>query len=232
MSDKHLQSVLVIGAIAGGVEQLEQVLGENESDIVLVVGDLGQAWSKADTYRAIFKTLGESRRPTYWVPGQIDAPLSGYAREAYNMELVFPTLRCVHGTVALGPDSVLFAGMGGDIVDDPGAIHGEEAYLTYAGWEAEYRLKTVRDFDELQRVFLFTTPPAHKGMHVGQSEVLAELIKTYRPRLVVAGGDEPAQQQLGTTFVVCPGRLDRGNFALVDFQSLSVEHVVAAGQTA
>jgi Icc-related predicted phosphoesterase len=47
----------------------------------------------------------------------------------------------------------------------------------------------------------------------------------------VAGGDEPAQEQLGTTLVVCPGRLDRGNYAVVDFHKLSVEHVVAAEQT-
>jgi Icc-related predicted phosphoesterase len=232
MSDKHLQRMLVIGAVGGGIERLEQVLGESEFDVLLVVGDLGQAWSKPETYRAVFRTLGESGRPAYWVPGPIDAPLGDYLREAYNMEVVFPQLRCVHGTVALGPSSVLFAGMGGEIVDDPDAMRGEEAYLRYPGWEAEYRLKTVRDFDELQKVFLFTTAPAHKGMHAGSSEVLAELIKTYRPRLVVAGGDEPMQQQLGKTLVVCPGRLDRGHHALVDFQALSVEHVVAAEQTA
>jgi Icc-related predicted phosphoesterase len=195
--------------------------------MVLAVGDLGQAWSKSDTYRAIFKTLGESRRPTYWVPGPIDAPLSDYLREAYNMELVFPLLRCVHGTVALGPGHMLFAGLGGDIVDDPDAMRGEEAYLEYAGWEAEYRLKALRDFDEHERIFLFTTPPAHKGVRTGGSEVLAELIKTHRPRLVVVAGDEPANQQLGTSLVVCPGRLGGGNHAVVDLRSAAVEHVVA-----
>ena len=229
---KHLESVLVVGGIHGNVERLQGLLGENDSDVVVAVGDLGQAWSKADTYRAIFKALGETRRPTFWVPGPVDAPLSGYLREAYNMELVFPLLRCVHGSVALGPGHVLFAGLGGDIADDPDAMRGEEAYLEYAGWEAEYRLKPVRDFDEHQMVLLFTTPPAHKGVRTGGSEVLAELIKTYRPRLVVIGGDEPANQLLGTTLVVCPGSLDGGNHAVVDFHKLSVEHVIAAEQPA
>jgi Icc-related predicted phosphoesterase len=232
VSSKHLHSLMVIGGVRGGVERLEELLGENESDVALVVGDLGQAWSKADTYRAIFKALGEARRPAFWVPGPIDAPLSGYLREAYNMEVVFPSLRCVHGTAALGPSNVLFAGMGGDIVDDPDAVRGEEAYLTYGGWEVEYRLKIVREFDEHDKVFLFTTPPAHKGLRTDGSETLAELINTYRPRLVVVAGDEPANQHLGKTLVVCPGRLDLGDHAIVDFRDNSVEHVIATEQPA
>jgi Icc-related predicted phosphoesterase len=229
---KHLDTLLLISGVRGDTDRLEALLAETEADVVLVVGDLGQAWSKADTYRAIFKTLGGSKRPTFWVPGPVDAPLSEYLREAYNMELVFPSLRCVHGTLALGPSNVLFAGMGGDIVDDPDAVRGEEAYLTYGGWEVEYRLKAIRDFDEHERILLFTTQPAHKGMHADGSEVLAELIKTYRPRLVVVAGDEPEQRQLGKTPVICPGRLDRGSYALVDFRTLTVEHVLTNEQPA
>ena len=35
------------------------------------------------------------------------------------MELVYPHLNGVHGTFAIGPSHVLFAGMGGEIVDEP-----------------------------------------------------------------------------------------------------------------
>ena len=42
----------------------------------------------------------------------------------------------------------------------------------------------------------------------------------------------PANQVLGTTLVVWPGPLDRGNHAVVDYHKLSVEHVIAAEQPA
>ena len=35
------------------------------------------------------------------------------------MELVYPHLNGVHGTFAIGPSHVLFAGMCGEIVDEP-----------------------------------------------------------------------------------------------------------------
>jgi len=138
----------------------------------------------------------------------------------------------VHGTVALGPGDVLFAGMGGEIADDPETIRAEEALVRYPGWEVEYRLKVIREFDAQEQVFLFTTPPAHKGLREPGSEVLAELIKTYNPRLVIVGGEEPAEEELGRTLVVCPGRLDRGHYAVVDLRTRSVEAATLAQQAA
>jgi uncharacterized protein len=138
----------------------------------------------------------------------------------------------VHGTVALGPGDVLFAGMGGEIADDPETIGAEEALVRCPGWEVEYRLKVIREFDAQEQVFLFTTPPAHKGLREPGSEVLAELIKTYNPRLVIVGGEEPAEEELGRTLVVCPGRLDRGHYAVVDLDTRSVETASLAQQAA
>jgi hypothetical protein len=152
-----------------------------------------------------------------------DAPLNDYLSESYNMEIAFPKLRGVHGTAALGPDHVLFAGIGGDIVDDPDAVRSEEALVRYPGWEAEYRLKVVGEFKDYPKVFLFATRPMHKGLHEPGSEVLAELINTYRPRVVVTAGDEPSEERLGTSLVVSPGHLDQGRYALIDFHESSVE---------
>jgi uncharacterized protein len=232
---RRIRRVVAVAGIGGEVPPLEQLLGglpEADDDAVAVVGDLGAAWSKADTYRLIFRALGQGGRPTFWVPGPTDAPLRDYLRESSNMEIAYPFLHGVHGTVALGPGNVLFAGMGGEIADDPETMRAEEAVLRYPGWEVEYRLKLIREFDTSEQVFLFTTPPAHKGLHEPGSEVLAELIKTYNPRLVIVAGDEPAEEQLARTLVVCPGRLDRGCYALVDLRARSVEYATLTQQAA
>jgi Icc-related predicted phosphoesterase len=223
---KHIQKVLAIGGMNGEVDLLENLfeeLGDEPIDAVTLVGDLGAPWSKADTYRALFKALGHADLAAFWIPGPHDAPISDYLRESYNIEIAYPKLRGVHATAAIGPDHVLFAGIGGEIVDDPDTVRSEEALIRYPGWEAEYRLKVVGEFKDYAKVFLFTTRPAHKGLHEPGSEVLAELINTYRPRIVITGGDEPSGESLGTSLVLCPGRLDRGRYALVDFHNSTVE---------
>jgi uncharacterized protein len=223
---RHFQKLLAVGGLNGEVEPLETLLGrigEEPVDAVTVVGDLGAPWSKADTYRAVFKTLGHSGRSAFWIPGPNDAPLGDYLRESYNMEVAYPNLRGVHGTAVIGPDHVLFAGIGGEIADDPEVVRSEEALIRYPGWEAEYRLKVLDEFKDYLKVFLFATRPQHKGLHENGSEMLAELINTHRPRVVVTAGDEPEEERLGTSLVVSPGRLDRGSYALVDLHEATVE---------
>jgi uncharacterized protein len=213
----HLRTLLAVGDVEGAVDALEDLLeAEPERQAIALVGDLAGAGATAETYRTLFKALGGAATPAYWVPGRNDAPLSTYLRESYNLELVFEQLRGVHATAALGVEDVLFAGLGGELVDDPAAARDEETTLRYPAWGAEYRLKVVRDFDAHSRVFLFSTTPAHKGLERPGSEVLAELVNSYAPRVAVVAGDEPGVEQLGTTLVVCPGRLGRGEYALVD----------------
>lgn len=223
---RNVRKLLAVGGINGTTEPLEQLLtdmSEQPVDVIAVVGDLGAAWTKADVYRAIFTTLGRTDIPTFWVPGPVDAPLGDYLREAYNMETVFPHLHGVHGTAVDGPGHILYAGMGGEIVDDPETVRVEESVLRYPAWEVEYRLKVIREFKEHPKVFLFTTRPAHKGLREPGSETLAELINTYRPRLVIVAGEGVTEERLGTTLVVSPGRLDQGQYALIDLQDLSVD---------
>jgi Icc-related predicted phosphoesterase len=57
---------------------------------------------------------------------------------------------------------------------------------------------------------------------VAGSEVLAELVNTHRPRLVVCGGDRGAEM-LGRSLVVAPGRLRDGEYAVADLHSHDVE---------
>jgi uncharacterized protein len=230
---KHIQKVLAVGGINGEVDLLENLfeeLGDEPIDAVTLVGDLGAPWSKPDTFRALFKALGHADLAAFWIPGANDAPIRDYLRESYNMEIAYPKLRGVHATAAIGPDHVLFAGIGGEIVDDPETVRSEEALIRYPGWEAEYRLKVVGEFKDYAKVFLFMTRPAHKGLHEPGSEVLAELINTYRPRIVVTGGDEPSEENLGTSVILCPGRLDQGRYALIDFHNSSVEFETVAAR--
>jgi uncharacterized protein len=230
---KHIQKVLAVGGINGEVDLLGDLfdeLGDEPIDAVTLVGDLGAPWSKADTYRALYKALGHADLAAFWIPGANDAPISDYLRESYNMEIAYPKLRGVHATAAIGPDHVLFAGIGGEIVDDPETVRSEEALIRYPGWEAEYRLKVVGEFKDYAKVFLFTTRPAHKGLREPGSEVLAELVNTYRPRIVVTAGDEPSEERLGTSLVLSPGRLDQGRYALVDFPNSAVEFGTVAAR--
>lgn len=222
----HLRRLVAAGPINGAAEGLQALLGEaaeNEADAAVIVGDLAAPGGGKESFRAIFRALGEARLPTFWVPGAADAPLSTYLRESYNMELVYPHLNGVHGTFAIGPSHVLFAGMGGEIVDEPDSTRLEDERLRYPAWEVEYRLKTIGELKDYEKVFLFATQPAHKGLHGAGSEALAELINTYRPQLAVVAGDGVAETLLGRTLVVCPGRLEQGQYALIDLHDLSVQ---------
>ena len=148
------------------------------------------------------------------------------------MEIAFPRLRGIHGTAAIADGQVLFAGMGGEIVDDPDAPRVEESMLRYPGWEAEYRLQLIDQFDQPVRVLLFATRPAHKGLHELGSEVVAELIKTYAPKVAIVAGEGAAEERLGTSLVISPGRLDLGIYSVIDIHDGSVEVGELAGVTA
>lgn len=223
---RGIRTILVVGEIRGELEPLKQLIGDPPTgvDAIAVTGDLGAAWSKADTYREIFRVLGESGLPTFWIPGPTDAPLREYLREAHNMEIAFPHVRGVHGTAAQPDGHLLVAGMGGEIVDDPDTIRDEEALLRYPGWEVEYRLKILDEFKDREKVFLFTTWPSHKGLHEPGGEILAELIKTYNPRLVIVGREGGvAEMRIAKSLVISTGRLDQGEYTVVNLRELTVE---------
>jgi uncharacterized protein len=222
---KRSRKLLVLGSIRGTVDPLERLfrlLPESATDLVAVLGDLVRPGDDPGTHKGILRALAESRWPTYWIPGAGDGPISGYLREAYNLEIASGRLHAVHGSAVLDPGKhYLFAGMGGEIVDDPDEP-GDERQLRYPGWEAEYRLKVVHQFEQV-RILMFTTPPAHKGLGEPGSEVVAELLKTHRARFALVPGDEPAAEWLGTTLVVTPGRFDEGKVAFIDLHEEAIE---------
>jgi Icc-related predicted phosphoesterase len=209
------------------VERLRDVAADRAVDATVVVGDLGGGPDRRESYRSVFRALVEYRSPVYWVPGAGDAPIGVYLREAYNIEVVSPLLRAVHGTLAFTPGQPVVAGMGGEISDDPHATRDEVERLRYPRWEAEYRLKILAEHAEHERVLIFATPPAHKGRGIPGSEAVAELINTHRPRLVVCGG-ERRTEILGRSTIVAPGGLTDGHYAVADIHS----HEVVLGELA
>jgi Icc-related predicted phosphoesterase len=225
MSTQRVTKILCAAEPRGNAEAVERLLviaAERGAHAVAVVGDLATAGDR-ESYRAVFHALGSGGLPAFWVPGAHDAPIGDYLREAHTMEIVHPDLHGVHGTAAMAPDGhILFAGMGGHVDDDPDAPRDELDTLRYPRWEPDYRLKILNEFAEHQPVLLFSTPPAHKGLHVPGSDVLAELAATYRARLVVCGG-ERTSELLGRTLVVAPGSLLDGLYAVVDLEAREAE---------
>ena len=205
------------------VERMLEAVGRDEAQALALLGDLG-AEGEVREYAAILRTAGRANLPAFYIPGPGDAPFGKYLREAHNTEVVFPSMHAVHGTFALAPGyQLLFAGMGGEIVDDPHHEREELEQLSYPGWEVEYRLKILRELKDYPKVFLFGTPPAHKGLREGGSEVLAEVVKTYAPALVLTGGEGFHGEQLGTSLMVSLGTLSEGEYALVDLSEREVE---------
>jgi uncharacterized protein len=207
------------------IEALLRAAEDLDVQAIALVGDLaGSGEDRAAEYRSVFRALGRAGHHTYWVPGAADAPVYEYLREAHNIEVVYPFLRGVHGTAAFAPGTVLVAGFGGEVDDDPAGPRDELRRLRYPRWEVEYRLKLLQHelSEHEQLILLFSTPPAHKGLGTGGSEALAQLAVTYRARLVVCGGGRGAMM-LGRTLVVAPGCLADGSYAVADLHARTAE---------
>ncbi len=224
---QHTRTVAAVSHVDGDVDRLARFVekaGEAGADALAVIGDFGGAAGRGpDAYRRALVVLGEGELPTFFVPGPGDHPIHEYLAECYNAEIVFPHLRGVHGGFAFGPGHVLFAGLGGEVVDDRSHVEGAGDRIVQPGWEAEYRLKTLHEFKDYPRIFLFATPPAHKGLHAPGSSTLEELVKTHAPRAVIAPGDDVRAVELGRSLVAAAPPLASGTAALVDVRGQRVQ---------
>jgi Icc-related predicted phosphoesterase len=220
---RRVTRVLCAADPAGSLDAIEALLRasqEADTQAIALVGDL-QGGAGDDELSGILKLFARAGEATYWVPGPGDAPVDRFLRESANAEIVAPFLRGVHGTVAFAGGHVVFAGFGGAVSDDPLAPREETDRLSYPRWEPEYRLKVIRELDEHQLVLMFSTPPTREPDGSNGSEVLAELVGTYRPRLVVCGGEQQ-ERMIGRSLVVAPGSLRQGHYAVVDLFDHSV----------
>jgi Icc-related predicted phosphoesterase len=209
------------GGSADAVDALLAATEGGDTQALVLVGNLG-APGDPQSLRTVFKSLARGRHQTYWVPGPDDAPVENYLREAANIEVVSPVLRGLHGAIAFAPGGhVVVAGFGGQVSDDPGAPREEAQRLSYPRWEPEYRLKVLHELDEHQFMLMFATPPQHESLGGDGSELIAELIGTHRPRLVVCGGAQ-GSGMIGRSLIVAPGSLRDGHYAVADLNSHAV----------
>jgi hypothetical protein len=196
------------------LERLLVAGDENNVDAVAMLGDIGEC---GDGYRGVFGALARVGCPVFWVPGVDDVPIERYLQEAFNIEMAFPSLRGGHGTAAATWGACCSPVSEARSATILGRQRNEREKLSYPRWEPEYRLKVLAEFDYSELVLLFSTALAQKGLQRTGSEAVAELIGTYRPRLVVCGG-ERGVGVLGPSTTEAPGSLQRGHYAVADLR--------------
>src|SRR5262245_56571545 len=219
--------VLVMAHVNGRLDQVGRALDrleEDRPDAILLAGAvLGEQADAARTFLGAYQWLEQTGVPAYGVPGEADASERAYFAATVGQESAGRgRVTCVHGAFAAAPrNPYAIAGFGGRITDKE---RDHERSLRYPGWELLARLHLIRDIDQVP-LLLFHHPPAEAGdidldgagKHIGHSAV-TEAITTWRPRVAVCAGAGPGQHLLGRSLVVSPGRLDQGDYAVVDVE--------------
>ena len=217
MASDHVNSILCAADPGGSIDMLERLVvaaDQHKVDAMAIVGNLGE---RGENYRRVFHALGRASCPVYWVPGPADAPVEHHLHEAFNIETAYPHVRGVHGTAAKASGELVFAGFGGEISDDPRQPRDEQRRLSYPRWEPEYRLKVLGELEYNSLVLLVWAAPVHKGLGTRGSQAIAELIGTYRPRLVVCG-EGSGVEVLGRSSIIAPGSLRAGYYAIAELR--------------
>jgi Icc-related predicted phosphoesterase len=222
--------MLVMAHLNGRLDMLEQVLERGEEvDLALFAGSaLGDGDDAPRTYADLYSHLERLGIPTYCIPGEADAPERCYMAAAIGHESVGRHVSTVHSLQAeTRRGEYVVVGFGGRITDDE---RDHERHLRYPGWELLWRLRLLSRIDPLP-VLLLHHPPAGvqvidrdaAGASMGHPAV-TEAIATWHPRVAVCAGVRPGHEWVGDTLVASPGRLDCGEYAVVDLRDRTVRH--------
>ena len=223
----YLRNIFAAAEPRGDVDAVRgfvQEASDAHADGVFLVGGLKQPGDRPHVLGEILKALAASRLPSFYIPGPEDAPISDYMQNAAEFEVIYSHLHGVHGTFAFAPGHVIVAGLGGCVEDQAHSVREEISRVSYPGSELEYRLKFLREMRDHPKIFLFSHSPAHKGRSEEGSEAIAEVIKTYNPRLVLVGGRRQDSGKLANSLVVYLGSLAERQFSTVNLVSFAVEH--------
>ncbi len=183
-----------------------------------------EAKEDVSLYSEFFDRIRDWNLPTFFVPGNMDAPRETYFETVLQNTSDSDKIRCVHSLAAFH-GGFLMTGMGGEITEK-----SREHFfvLQIPRWEAEYGMSFLRDFRD-RKIFLFHTPPLglldmDKGQHRG-SRVVNDLIERYEPWLAFCGHahNSAGKQRIGKSIVVNPGSLKSGQFAVVDSETREVK---------
>ena len=176
-------------------------------------------------YAEFYGCLRPSPFPIYGVPGNMDAPEGRYLTCSLSEHGGVSPLEVVHRSLARCGEYVI-SGLGGQITE---ADRSEFLVLQFPCWEALHHFRLF-EFVEGPRIMVLHTPPIGEvvdrdnGGHKG-SQVVNELIHTWRPKIAVCGHAHDAQgsEMIASTFVVNPGALKSGHYAIVDLDKLEAE---------
>jgi hypothetical protein len=167
--------------------------------------------------------LADTQKTTYVLPGMSDAPESLYFKIVYSFHQIYPNFRPCHEQVWTD-ESFLVTGFGGDLSvgDDD-----RQFLLQYTPPWAEFATRRL-PYMPGDKVILTYSPPVSR-LDIADGERLGvvfvnELIEKVEPRLLVCGRAHSGQGRvlMGSTVVVNPGALFMGQYAVVDYPSLSV----------
>ena len=205
------------------LRDLERAVEEERPELLVFAGSAlapGRAAEKgaAQSLHHVLRTLADLPCPVAIVPGEHDAPESRVLPIVTALEWTESHLHCVHG-MPLPMGELAIAGFGGRVTEHEREV---DQALRYPGWEVEYRMAFLSQVDQPLLLLVFHNPPAHvRDLEPldgdrGGSEVVTELIGTWKPGVAVVAGPRPGQGMHGTTVIVSPGRLDRGEYAVFD----------------
>ncbi|HUS58454.1 MAG TPA: metallophosphoesterase [Planctomycetota bacterium] len=168
-------------------------------------------------YQAFFKTLADANRLSFVIPGNLDAPLDLFLQMAVNREVVSRKTYIVHGRITTKFTTprvrdMYVCGFGGEITEHQTEL---DFILAFSRPHILYAAESFVEFPGPKAMLLHTPP---KLMTPQGSEVVEEIIDTVRPSHAFVGqvGDLQGERTVGTTFVVCPGALMNGDYAVVD----------------
>jgi len=203
-----------MNAIAGGRtprRDIKEIVEEEHEDIL--------------AYEAFFKTLNEMGKRCFVIPGNMDAPLDLFLQQAINRETIARNVHIIHNRITTKFLSgqgreIYMCGFGGDIVHKD---TDDFFTLRFSRAQAFYAADTFRDFPN-PRALLLHTPP--KNLTPQGSDIVDEMIDNCRPSHVFCGraGDFQGDGFAGTAFVVCPGSMQDGDYAIMETITNRVEY--------
>ncbi len=246
--------ILALSDVHGGMERLQRVRDalSPAPEVIVFTGDIvrgkarGDEWLEAKArgrdanrdketikreeqedlslYHGFFEILRDWGIPTFFVPGNMDAPKRRYFEAVLRSCSGGGNMKCVHGVPAFS-HGFLVSGVGGEITEDD----DEDFFvLQVPRWEVEHCVSFLPDFRE-RKILLFHTPPVgtldlDKGNHKG-SRVVNEIMERYKPWLAFCGHahNSRGKEKMSETVAINPGSLKAGNYALVDSETREVE---------
>ncbi len=179
----------------------------------------------AEVYKKFYTEIGKLGKPTFLIPGNVDAPISQYLRMGLEA-MENPNLHIIHHSFYIFNDWVI-AGFGGEITES----EGEDFFvLRYPRWGVTYGLNFLNSLSQ-KKILLLHTPPIGKldldnGLHKG-SEVVNDLIEKIKPELVFCGHAHDAQgeEKIKDSIVINPGALKSNNYVLIETDTEKIKFI-------